>query len=881
MIASYRLQLHPEFTFEHVRNLIPYLRRLGISHLYLSPITEARRGSTHGYDVVDHNSVRADLGGREGFNALATAAHEAGLRIIIDFVPNHAGVGPRNRYWQDLLAYGPYSPHAKVFDVDWKPLKPELQNRILLPFLGRPYGEALDEGELGIGYDDGYFYATYYESRFALNPASYHDILALVLADLEREDVYFDVKPLVEAYGGVMPNERAKAEALRPRLQRIMEAVGSLDLTRIDHERLHHIFEQQFWRLSFWKTASSEINYRRFFDINELVALRMEEPAVFWDAHRLLSELLSLPAVDGVRIDHVDGLSDPHRYLDLLAELGVRHVWVEKIVAPGEILPEEWPVEGTTGYEFMNDMLGLVVDTEGQSTLDRTYRRAVSDALSFPEESYRSKKLVIETSLYSELFRLSYELDRLSEADYHTRDFTLGFLQEALSEIIAALDRYRTYLPHGLDEAREILNEAVYRALARNPAVEPTVYEFIRSIILGDVAEHLREAQQQWVVRFQQYCAPVAAKGVEDTAFYRYFRLAALNEVGGEPGHFGASLQAFHSRARFRALRYPRMLLATATHDHKRGEDTRMRLAALSEIPEKWEEAVRDFDTIALQHQSARPPSERDAYLFYQTALALWPGDDSSAETWASLADRIWPYMEKASRESKLETSWINPDAAYEEALESFIRSMLADEAFHTRLAEVAAEAARLGFRNSMTQLVLKLTTPGVPDVYQGTELPDFSLVDPDNRRPVDYDMRMEFLDTIDDALSDRTESPIRGWIDDDDGRAKFYVLARLLKLRRSAEDAFMGRYVECDIEGNDADRWLGFVREGETSRVVIAIRRHFSRPATDARLELPEPLRGSNLYDVLTGETVAVDGAIDLGSRSLPWMVAISQGAA
>jgi (1->4)-alpha-D-glucan 1-alpha-D-glucosylmutase len=872
MIATYRLQLHPEFTFDHVRELIPYFRKLGISHLYLSPITEARVGSTHGYDVIDHNAVREDLGGREGFDALATEAYEAGLKLIIDFVPNHAGVGPRNRYWQDVLAFGPDSPHAKVFDVDWEPLKPELHNKILLPFLGRPYGEALDEGELGIAYDSGEFVATYFDSRFALNPSCYHDILHVLLEQNEGEEAYFDLKRLADAYAGLGPHEREKAKALGLRLQKMLESFESIDLSRISTELLHSVFERQFWRLSFWKTASSEINYRRFFDINELVALRMEEPSVFWDAHRLVSELLSHPGFDGVRIDHVDGLSDPHRYLELLNELGVRHIWVEKIVAPGETLPEEWDVEGTTGYEFMNDVLGFVVDERGKDVLDRIYRRAVPDALSFSEEVYRSKKLVMETSLYSELFRLSYELDRLSEADYHTRDFTLGSLQEALSEIVAAFDRYRTYLPYDLETAREVIGEAVYRALARNPAVEPTVYDFIRNIILGDVQSHLDEAQQQWVVRFQQYCAPVAAKGVEDTSFYRYYRLAALNEVGGEPDHFGAEIQAFHSRARFRAMRYPRMLLATATHDHKRGEDTRMRMASLSEIPETWEESLRTIEPIISSIRGFSDITPRDRYLFLQTAVAMWPGAEASEEIWTSIADRVWPYMEKAARESKLETSWINPDAGYERKLEDFIRLALASEAFREGLREVSEVASRLGFMNSLSQLVLKLTMPGVPDIYQGSELLDFSLVDPDNRRPVDYEQRMQFLETLDET---GIEEQFESWIGAEDERAKFYLLATLLRLRNDHDSAFMGRYVECTVDGDDADSWIAFMRESDDSRVIVAVRRFFAREGLDARLRLPDDIGETAFEDVL-GQTVRVmDGSIDLGGRATPWLVA------
>ncbi|MDX1546112.1 MAG: malto-oligosyltrehalose synthase, partial [Rhodothermales bacterium] len=575
MIATYRLQLTPAFGFAEVEALVPYFQRLGVSHLYLSPITEARPGSEHGYDVSDHNTVRAEYGGREGFEQLRAAAHAAGLAILLDFVPNHAGVGTHNAYWQDVLAHGPHSAHAHVFDIDWDPLKETLRGKVLLPFLGRPYGDVLDDDELGITFEDGRFYAAYYDNAFALSPLTYATLLDAVLDEHERADAYFDLKEVRDAYAALQPDEVHKAEALRRRLEPLAEALDlAAPLAAFRGERLHALLERQYWRLAYWKTAGYEINYRRFFDINGLVGLCMEDDRVFWEAHTLLGELLAEDGVDGVRIDHIDGLFDPHGYLDHLRDLGARHVWVEKILAPGETLPEAWPVEGTTGYEFMNDAMGVLLWQDGMAALERTYRRFVPEAEPYEEEVYESKRLVMESSLSSELFRLAYALNRLSEADYHTRDFTLEALREALAEIVAAFDRYRTYLPYNEDEARAVVREAVYRARQRAVAFEPSVFDFVRRVILGEVREDLRERQRAWTGRFQQYTAPVAAKGVEDTAFYRYLPLVALNEVGGEPAPAGTPPQAFHARARFRAQRYPRTLVATATHDHKRGEDT-------------------------------------------------------------------------------------------------------------------------------------------------------------------------------------------------------------------------------------------------------------------------------------------------------------------
>ncbi len=868
MIATYRLQLHPDFRFDHVRRLIPYFSRLGVSHLYLSPITQARAGSTHGYDVIDHNAINEELGGYDGFMQLADACEAADLRIVLDFVPNHAGVGPRNRYWQDVLAFGPHARYAHFFDIEWTSLKPELRQKILLPFLGKTYGEVLDGGELGISYAEGYFYAQYYENRFALSPSTYATIVEVLLESYEREDVYFDLKNLAEAYSTLQPPEIEKAESLRVRLQRLLsEQQVAQALQAIGCETLHDILEQQFWRLSFWKTASSEINYRRFFDINELVALRMEDEQVFWDGHRLLGEILAHPAVEGVRIDHVDGLADPHDYLERLREVGPGRIWVEKILAPGETLPPDWPVDGTTGYEFMNDILGLMVDSSARIALDRTYRRFVGDNSSFDDIVYRSKMHVMQSTLSSELVRLSYELDRISEADYHTRDFTLEALQDALQSIVAAFDRYRTYLPHDADGAAEVIREAVYRAMSRHPHIDASVFEFIRSVILGDVRPDLAPQQQAWTRRLQQYCAPVAAKGLEDTAFYRYHRLAALNEVGGEPADFGHSLQTFHSRCRFRAYKYPFTLLATATHDHKRGEDTRMRLVALSEVPNLWQDTVQAFEIIAQDHMQEAGPASEDVYIFLQMLTALW--EDSDHE---ELPDRLCTYMQKASRESKQHTSWTSPNSDYETALEAFIRGVMEDERTAAAITPTARTIADVGFRNTITQLVLKLMTPGVPDVYQGTELWDLSMVDPDNRRPVDFEERGRMLDAFESDVLTRDDLVNR--IERRDITLKFYLLRLLLRLRGSFSMTSAG-YRELSINDTGDERWVAFLREDEDEDEVllVAVGRHFGGETAPAHLSLPEEYKSMAWTDVLTDEPIDERREITL-EPDVPWVV-------
>ncbi len=881
MNATYRFQLTPDVGFAEAEALVPYLKRLGVSHLYLSPITEARPGSTHGYDVIDHNQVREDFGGREGFESLRETAVEAGLGLVLDFVPNHAGVGPANEGWQDVLAYGRHSAYAHHFDIDWTPLKPELQGKILLPFLGDTYGTVLDDGDIGLSYDEGRFYATYYEHRFALNPRTYPPILDALLPQFERTDAYFDLQELQEAFAELEPDARERAEALCRRLDAVEVSFGAETLDdALDRAALHELLEDQHWRLAYWKTAGREINYRRFFTINDLVGLRMEDEEVFWNTHRLLGDLLAEEGVDGVRIDHIDGLFDPHEYLDRLRDLGADRIWVEKILAPRETLPEGWPVEGTTGYDFLNDAMGALLYPDHEEALRRTYRRAVPDAPSYETTVYRSKLLVIEQTLSSELARLAYELDRLSEADYHTRDVTLAALREALREVVAAIDRYRTFLPYDPETAREVIEEAIYRALQRNPATEPTVYQFVERAILGELREDLHDAQREWVGRLQQYTGPVAAKGIEDTALYRFVPLAALNEVGGEPDSFGAHDHAVHARNRFRAREYPEALLTTATHDHKRGADTRMRLLALAEVPERWTEVTEALSELGEEHRGPHGPSENDAYLFYQMLAALWtdahgtPRDPDARE---NLAERLADYMEKAAREAKQQTSWINPNTDYEEDLEAFVRGVTTDPETPDVLNDFARRLAEAGFANRLSQLAMKGTAPGVPDIYRGTELADLSLVDPDNRRPVDWEARRAALDDLAPLLDEPNAEDVRALFEEPDPRAYLYLTARLLRWRRAHPNLTAAtNYVDLTPEGEGAENWFAFGRftgtennPGAALLTVVARYPLTRNPDASVTLPLPSTLAGRRWTDVLTDTSLGTGDALDV--HSLP----------
>jgi (1->4)-alpha-D-glucan 1-alpha-D-glucosylmutase len=887
--ASYRLQLTPEFTFEDVRRLLPYFRKLGVSHLYLSPITEARLGSTHGYDVIDHNRVREAFGGRAGLEQLMQEAQQHGLRFILDFVPNHAGVGPRNALWQDVLAYGPHSPHAGLFDIDWNPLKPELKNKVLLPFLGAPYGQVIDEGGFGLTYADGRFYLTYFENRFALSPATYPVILEKLLPLFERTDVYFDLKDLLEAYEDLEPHEVEKAEGLRVRLTALAERLEVRELPTLTPQAMHALLERQFFRLAHWQTAGFEINYRRFFDINELVALHMENPEVFWASHKLLGELATLEALEGVRIDHIDGLFDPQGYLEGLKDLGIKKAWVEKILASGEVLPGSWFTAGTSGYEFMNDVVGVLTHPGGEEALLRSYRRLMGTVKPYADEVHDAKRLVMDTSLAGELARLANELDRLSEADYRTRDFTLPSLQEALAEVIAAFPRYRTYLPHDPEEAAKIITEAVETAKRRNPATELSVYDFIQRCLLEPGPEALEGARRAFVGRFQQYTAPVTAKGIEDTTFYRYVPYIARNEVGGEPEHFATPLHAFHAHARFRAFRYPENLLATATHDHKRGEDTRMRLVVLSELPERWEETVLKLHERAQALRRARATAPftgssapgSDLYLLYQTLVALWPGTDAHPNEREALTERLLTYMEKAMREAKLHTSWLNQNAEYEEEMRTLVRELMHDPEAAAIIAPFAAEVARLGFHNTLAQTILKLTTPGVPDFYQGTELLDLSLVDPDNRRPVDYGTRSAMIDALQPHLAAPDADAFRGWMAAQDPRAKLFLSAFLLRARAQHPELFSGSYRELEASGAGAEHLIAYAREGGGEALVVLVTRFpghaEKRDLSSVSVTLPEGLAERSWLELLSSKRLE-GGTLTLGDLPLPFGVLLSQ---
>jgi (1->4)-alpha-D-glucan 1-alpha-D-glucosylmutase len=843
--ATYRLQLSRNFGFGEAAELVPYLAALGVSHLYASPIMEARPGSTHGYDIIDHNRLNPELGGEGAFRVFVEALHRQGMGLIVDFVPNHMGIGADNAWWRDVLEWGEASSYAPFFDINWNPARPDLKGRVLLPFLGAQYGEILERREIRLGFDaaEGGFWASYFEHRYPISPPSYAAILRAGGAAL---------RGLAEAFAvlAVLPAAHAREDAaiLRSRLAeaaRTPAAAAALAAALREFaghpgepasfDPLHALIEAQHYRIADWRVAAEEINYRRFFDINDLAGLRMELPELFARCHRLLFDLIRRGDVDGVRIDHIDGLFDPAAYCERLQQAFAEPLFVvvEKILARYEMLPD-WPVAGTTGYEFANQVLGLFVEPAGERWLSRLYRRLGGRDDSFDDVLYAAKRRIMRVNLASEMNVLAGEFHSLSMRERRTRDFTRNGMRAALEEVICAFPVYRTYVSArgaGPDDRRYI-GWAISQAKKRWRGADASIFDFLHVVLTGEGSVGTELGPEPGSVlhaamHFQQVTGPVMAKAAEDTAFYRYVRLLALNEVGGDPRRWGVSVAAFHHLTQERARLRPRAMVTTATHDTKRGEDARIRLALLSETPREWGRGLSQWFRLNRSRRSEVDdeivPSRNVEYLFYQSLLGAWSPalDPSDAGGVAGLAARIDDYMIKAVREAKQQTSWSNPNAAYEAALSRFVRGVL-DAArpnpFLTEFHAFVATLARPAAIASLAQLVLKLTVPGVPDIYQGGELWDFSLVDPDNRRPVDWTLRRQLLDQI---AAVPAADLAAAW---QDGREKLFVTQHLLALRQ-AKPALFGAsdYRPIETEGEHRGHICAFARGNGASALVVA----------------------------------------------------------
>jgi (1->4)-alpha-D-glucan 1-alpha-D-glucosylmutase len=943
--ATYRLQLNSDFTLADACQILEYLSKLGITDCYLSPIAQARAGSRHGYDVIDHTRVSSDLGGESAFRAFALRARQLGMGIIVDNVPNHMCIAdPGNEWWWDVLENGPSSPYASFFDIDWHPPKDDLTNKVLLPVLGDQYGRILESKELTVVYSKGAFKVTYYEMVFPLAPRSWTHILEPVyssvqgqLGESDRQTLELasiitalDHLPLRTETDTTKVRERQREkEVIKSRLSTLVETSSvirsALDQTLSDlngtknvsssFDNLERLLADQAYRLSFWRVAADEINYRRFSDVNDLAAIRVESPDVFSATHALILKLIGEGLVTGLRIDHVDGLRDPAGYLRLLQAETARarglagvvpidsheiaqvtsrsesplYIVVEKILGPTERLRSDWPVNGTTGYEFLNDLTRLFVTPQSREKFRGLYLRFAARGVSFDNEVYDAKKLILRASMSGEQAVLARKLDSISEQHRWSRDFTLNSLGRALAEMIASFPVYRSYVTSAgvvNSEDRRYVTAAADEAKRRNPALSESTFDFIASVLLLEHPAGLSEdgcAQRlDFTLLFQQTTAPVMAKGFEDTALYRFYPLASLNEVGGNPAEFGISAKEFHTRNLRRLHEWPHAMLSTATHDTKRGEDVRARIDVLSEIPEEWRAAIRRWHKLNAHARTklagSFAPDKNEEYLFYQSLVGIWTEGATTLEEQRRLLGRVESYMHKAIKEAKLHTSWLRSNREYEEAVISFVRKVLEPSAcnrFPGDFARFHRQIAVAGMLNSLSQTLLKICSPGVPDFYQGTELWDDNLVDPDNRRPVDFAPRRATLEQISRWPAAERRTLVDHMLSDSKtGKIKLYLIWCALNFRREHAKLFAcGDYMPMNALGQYANNVIAFTRNLEGQHSIIIVGRFFTQLAgssstiptgetwADTAVALPEFLGSDRhterYFDVLTGAPV------------------------
>ena len=940
-VSTYRLQVYGQFPLTEAARVVPYLARLGIGACYTSPYFTASAGSTHGYDVCDHNEINPELGGEPAHREFITALQTHGLGHIVDFVPNHMGIGAGdNAWWMDVLENGPSSPTAHFFDIDWSPLKAELHAKLLLPILGDQYGRVLERGELQLTFRDGMLRLRYFEHDLPINPrqsprilrravepltkalggenTQLHEFLS-ILASLENMPAYTASEP------ARMVERQREKEVARHRLTRLVEESAIVarhiaDAIRIANgtpgdpqsfDALHELLEQQAYRLSYWRTASHEINYRRFFDINTLVGLKVEDPQVFDATHDLLGRLLADGSVQAVRIDHPDGLFDPKRYFEMLQALSARvtpgdtrpvFVLAEKILSGPEKLPASWPVHGTTGYNYLNDLNGLFIDESQGRRLRRVYGKLTARTEPFEDVLDDAKRLIMQTAMASELNVLAHMLDRIAESNRRSRDFTLESLREAITEVVACFPVYRTYVDQAgwTPEDRTVVEQAISLARRRNPAMEASLFDFFREVVLprdpGDTHAPYKERREGYppadadearqrlafAMKLQQYTGPVQAKGLEDTAFYRYNVLLSINEVGGDPSRIGRSVEHFHEQNTHRSRQWPAEMLATATHDTKVGEDVRARINVLSEFPDEWGREVSKWMRINRSQRrliDGEPaPDRNDEYRLYQALLGAWPVELSAEmrEAPEDFIDRMSAYMLKAVREAKVHTSWLTPNQSYEEALTAFVEGILGRSGgpkFLPAFRPFQQRVAAVGMVNSLAQVALKSASPGVPDFYQGTDLWDLSLVDPDNRRPIDFERRERLLD----SLTGDFEDMLTNW---QDGRIKLAVTTGALHLRRELPHVFVGGdYVPLTVETSVPGHAVAFARMSGTDAVIAVAPRLCGRMVNErggvplggdawktSRVMLPEPLRGRTYRHVFTGADIRPVATSDSG---------------
>ncbi len=963
-VSTYRLHFNRRFTFSDAADIVPYLDELGISDIYASPCFAARKGTIVGYDVVDPTRLNPEIGTEKTHNRLVAELRKHGMGQILDIVPNHMYVeSAENAWWQDVLENGPSSPYAAFFDIDWNPVERKLEDKVLIPILGEQYGTLLERQELKIDFEKGAFFLRYFDHKLPILPETYVDILRHRIDKLEAALPSGDHPHLAELLSVItaldcLPsyNEREEArlversrekEIIKKRLYKLYqesrpirafvgENIAILNGSAEDPhslDRLDDLLSKQVWRLSYWRVATEEINYRRFFDINGLAAIRVENPVVFQKTHMLLLRLVRENRVQGLRVDHPDGLYNPVEYFKRLqrecflrlrlsrgestkrggsagadgagqeseilneyAEMVASnpqfkpfYIVGEKILSKGERLPEDWPIFSTIGYAFLNPVNGIFVDGANGRTFDKIYERFIGSRMRYQDLVYEKKRLIMLTAMSGEINMLAHHLSRISEKNRHTRDFTLNSLKAAITEVIACFSVYRTYVTHSNvnDRDRRYVEQAVARAKRKDPSLSESIFDFVKSVMLLDYPEGLAEGDRtEWAdfaMRLQQVTGPVMAKGLEDTAFYIYNRLVSLNEVGGNPEGFGTSIDAFHAQNAETAVSRPYALITTSTHDTKRSEDVRARINVLSEIPGEWHRCLSRWSRLNRRKKPAaggRPvPDRNEEYLLYQTLLGVWPTRPITDADFDVLKARIRGYMVKAVREAKVNSSWTNPDTVYEEALQEFTDAILPRSTTDVFLKDFSAfqsKIAYFGMFNSLSQTLLKITSPGVPDFYQGTEIWDFSLVDPDNRRPVDFGVRRRMLRTLKRRVAKKgtdrarlARGLLRQW---KDGAIKLYVTFASLGYRKEHIALFKdGEYVPLTIDGGLRENACAFARLAGNEIAVIVVPRFLTRLLEgprdapfgkalwkDTAVEIPDRVAANAYRDILTDRTVS-----------------------
>ncbi len=926
--STYRLQLRKAFPFDAARELLPYLDRLGVTHCYLSPILMSAPGSTHGYDVNDYHRIDAELGSRPAFDAFVSAVQARKMGIVLDFVPNHMGIhGSSNRWWQDVLECGRHSPHADFFDIDWNEVTaPGGRARVLVPVLDDQYGVVLDAGRLAIAYEDGAFSVRFADLRFPVSPSTY----AVLLAGAADEPVCSDsarerLRVLAEAFRS-LPLSRGADEPIgrRPRneLKAQLAAAGEADegvrqamaahLDSINgrnddprsRDRLDAILGEQHYRLAHWKTGAHEVNYRRFFAIDTLIGLRMENPNVFQETHRLIGGLVRGNVVAGLRIDHIDGLRNPLEYLERVQGLALTegapatrpfYVVVEKILAENEEIDRAWPAHGTTGYEFIRQLSDLFVARAAEPKFDALYRHFTGEDETLADVVYAKKRLVLEEMFANAVVQLAHRLADIVSGDRRWRDLTRFELTVAVREIMAALGVYRIYRRMNaecrLEDGREI-ERACAEAIRRNPRHDPQPFRFVSDVLIGrypppSATQEYRESLWRWVLTWQQYTGAVMAKAVEDTTFYAYNRFIALNEVGGNPAVFGGTIADFHRLCSWRRDMTPHSMVTTSTHDTKFGEDVRARLYVLSEIPEEWSDWVHEWRTLNQRHKTTvdgrLAPDANEEYRFYQTLLGCWPMPPFEPDD--AFRARLREHMRKATNEAKRNTHWLHPNEAWLAAVDKFVDALLTPgtgAAFLGSFGPKVLRLSHLGVVNSLAQVVLKITTPGVPDFYQGSELWNSSLVDPDNRHLVDWAPREAYANEVE---AEPWRELLRHW---PDGRIKLRLTMDLLRFRREHLAIFReGEYLPLETRGRFGDRVVAFCRRSGSDAVVVVVPRQTAALGCpplglvweDTAVTVPPAKRG--WCDIPTGAPWP-GGAVELAElfSALPFAVLWNGGA-